>query len=138
MATPLQLRQALLQHTSLSEEGLGQALKKQEQSGRRLTDLLLELELVPEGELIGALAGLYGIPTRETLAPEDVDAEVATQVPISFAKHHHVLPIKRDGDRLEVAISDPLITDALDDMRMIFAGGSSGACAAWPGTSESP
>jgi general secretion pathway protein E len=118
----LQLRQALLQYTSLSEEGLGQALKKQEQSGRRLTDLLLELELVPEGELIGALAGLYGIPTRETLSPEDVDAEVATQVPISFAKHHHVLPIKRDGDRLEVAISDPLLTDALDDMRMVFAG----------------
>ena len=121
MATP-QLREALLKHTSLSEEGLGQALKKQEQSGRRLTDLLLELELVPEGELIGALSVLYGIPTRETLAPEDIDAEIATQLPISFAKHHHVLPIKRDGDRLEVAISDPLLTDALDDMRMVFAG----------------
>jgi general secretion pathway protein E len=77
---------------------------------------------VPEGELIAALGGLYGIPTRETLAPEDVDPEVATQVPISFAKHHHVLPIKRDGDRLEVAISDPLLTDPLDDMRMLFAG----------------
>ncbi len=122
MPTPVQLRAALLQNTSLSEDGLAQALKKQEQSGRRLTDLLLELELVPEGELISALGGLYGIPTRETLAPEDVDAEVATQVPISFAKHHHVLPFKRDGDRLEVAISDPLLTDPLDDMRMLFAG----------------
>src|SRR4029453_6975004 len=29
---------------------------------------------------------------------------------------------RRDGDRLEVAISDPLLTDALDDMRMLFAG----------------
>jgi general secretion pathway protein E len=122
VATPLLLRSALLQHTSLSEEGLAQALKKQEQSGRRLTDLLLELELVPEGELIGALAGLYGIPTRETLAPEDVDPEIATQVPISFAKHHFVLPIRRDGDRVEVAISDPLLTDPLDDLRMVFAG----------------
>ena len=43
-------------------------------------------------------------------------------MPISFAKHHHVLPFKRDGDRLEVAISDPLLTDPLDDMRMLFAG----------------
>ena len=122
MPTPVQLRSTLLQNTSLSEAGLAQALKKQEQSGRRLTDLLLELELVPEGELISALAGLYGIPTRETLAPEDIDAEVATQVPIAFAKHHHVLPIRRDGDRIEVAISDPLLTDPLDDMRMVFAG----------------
>ena len=122
MPTPAQLRSTLLQNTSLSEDGLAQALKKQEQSGRRLTDLLLELELVPEGELISALGLLYGIPTRETLAPEDVDAEIATQVPISFAKHHHVLPFRRDGDRLEVAISDPLLTDPLDDMRMLFAG----------------
>ena len=74
MASPVQLRAALLQHTSLAEADLSQALKKQEQSGRRLTDLLLELELVPEGELIGALAALYGIPTRETLAPEDIRA----------------------------------------------------------------
>ena len=99
MDTSLELRSVLLQHTSLSEEGLQQALKKQEQSGRRLTDVLLELELVPEGELIGALAGMYGIPTRETLAPEEIDAELATQIPISFAKHHFMLPIKRDGDR---------------------------------------
>ncbi|MBM4334941.1 MAG: type II secretion system protein GspE [Deltaproteobacteria bacterium] len=122
MASPVQLRAALLQHTSLSESDLAQAMKKQEQSGRRLTDLLLELELVPEGELIGALAAMYGIPTRETLAPEDIDAELATQLPISFAKHHHVLPIRRDGDRLEVAIADPLLTDPLDDVRMVFAG----------------
>jgi general secretion pathway protein E len=122
VAAPLQLRSALLQYTSLTEDGLAQALKKQEQSGRRLTDVLLELELVPEGELIGALAGLYGIPTREALAPEEIDAELATQLPISFAKHHHVLPIRREGDRLEVAISDPLLTDPLDDIRMVFAG----------------
>jgi len=122
MATPLELRSALLQHTSLTEDGLQQALKKQEQSGRRLTDVLLELELVPEGELLGALAGLYRIPTRETLAPEEVDAELATQIPISFAKKHHILPVRRDGARLEVAISDPLLTDPLDDLRMIYAG----------------
>jgi general secretion pathway protein E len=122
MAAPLELRAVLLKNTSLSEEGLQQALKKQEQSGRRLTDVLLELELVPEGELIVALAGMYGIPTRETLAPEEIDAELATQIPISFAKHHFVLPIKREGDRMEVAISDPLLTDPLDDLRMVDAG----------------
>src|SRR4030095_13711850 len=73
-------------------------------------------------ELIGALGGMYGIPTRDTLAPEEIDAELATQIPISFAKHHLVLPIKRDGDRMEVAIADPLLTDPLDDLRMIYAG----------------
>ncbi len=122
MTTRLQLHSALLGYTSLSEEGLEQALKRQEQSGKRLTDLLLDLELVPEGELLGALAGLYSIPVLDSLKPEEVDAELATQLPISFAKQHHILPISLEDRQLKVAIADPLLTDPLDDLRLIFPG----------------
>ncbi len=44
MQTPLQLNEALITRTSLTEEGLAEARRKQQESGRRLTDLLLELE----------------------------------------------------------------------------------------------
>jgi general secretion pathway protein E len=120
MTAPMQLGHALIEYTSLSEEGLAEAIKKHEESGKRLTDLLLDLELVPEGELLGVLAGLYGLPIRETLEASDVDAEIAMRVPISFAKQHALLPIKLDDDRLEVAIADPLLTDPLDDLRLVF------------------
>jgi general secretion pathway protein E len=123
MQPPLQLNEALIQKTSLTEEGLAEALRKQEESGKRLTDLLLELELVPEGELLAALSVLYSIPMHETLLPEEVDPEIATQIPISFAKTHHLLPIRRVEDRIEVAISDPLLTDPLDDLRLLYPGG---------------
>ena len=123
MQPPLQLNEALIKQTSLTEEGLAEALRKQEESGKRLTDLLLELELVPEGELLSALSALYSIPMHETLLPEEVDPEIATQIPISFAKTHHLLPIRRVGDRIEVAIADPLLTDPLDDLRLLYPGG---------------
>ena len=55
MAAPLQLAEALLKYTKLSEEGLGEALKRHEETGRRLTDVLLELELLEESELLGVL-----------------------------------------------------------------------------------
>ena len=122
MSSPLQLKEALLKMTSLSEDDLAEALRKQEETGKRLTDLLLELELVPETELLAALAGLYSIPMRETLAPDDIDPEVATQIPISFAKTHHMLPLQQDGNRIEVAIADPLLTDPLDDLRLLYPG----------------
>jgi general secretion pathway protein E len=117
---PLQLSDALLKYTKLTEEGLGEALKRHEETGRRLTDVLLELELLEEGELLGVLAGLYGLPLRETLEPSEVDPELAMRVPISFAKQHGLLPVRRDGNRLEVAICDPLLTDPLDDLRLVF------------------
>ena len=122
MHGPLALNDALLRNTSLTEEGLAQALRKQEESGRRLTELLLELELVEEDELLGVLGGLYHIPVRETLEPGDIDSELATKLPIGFAKQHHVLPLRQEHGVLEVAISDPLLTDPLDDLRLLYPG----------------
>ena len=120
MAPAGTLRDALLQHTSLEEESLDQALRKHEASGRRVTDLLLENGLVAEGELLEALGALYDLPVRDSLKPEDVDTELATRLPIGFAKHHHLLPVRQDGHELEVAMADPLLTDPLDDLRLLF------------------
>jgi general secretion pathway protein E len=120
VAAPIQLTEALLKYTSLDEQGLAQAMRRHEESGKRLTDVLLELELVPESELLGVLGGLYGMPVREGLTPEEVDAELAMRVPISFAKHHRMLPLRMEGDRLSVAVADPLLTDPLDDLRLLF------------------
>ena len=122
MPAPLRLNAALLEGTSLTEEDLQEALRRQEESGRRLTDLLLEQENISEGELLRALAKLYDLPVRESLDPAEVDAELATRLPIAFAKQHRMLPVKLEDDRLEVAIADPLLTDPLDDLRLVFPG----------------
>ena len=65
MSQRLLLSQALIDNTTLDEEALSEALRRQEESGRRLTDVLLEMEAVPEGELLGVLGGFYSIPVRE-------------------------------------------------------------------------
>ena len=122
MTTPNQLGEALLQTTSLTTEGLEQALREQEESGARLTQVLLELSLISEDELLKALGALYRMPVRDSLRPDEVDGELATRIPISFAKSHHLLPLRQDNDRLEVAVADPLLTDPLDDLRFLYPG----------------
>ncbi len=122
MTTPNQLGEALLQTTSLTTEGLEQALREQEESGARLTQVLLELSLISEDELLKALGALYRMPVRDSLRPDEVDGELATRIPISFAKSHHLLPLRQDDDRLEVAVADPLLTDPLDDLRFLYPG----------------
>ena len=130
MSNALELSAALLDATSLTEDELEVALRRQEESGQRLTEVLLELGLVPEPELLGLLGGLYGIPVRDALRADEVDGELATQLPISFAKQHHLLPIRREGDRLEIAISDPLLTDHSTTCSCSFPGSpASPSCA---------
>ncbi len=121
-APPLLLGRSLLEATSLSQEGLERALEKQAESGGRLTEILVELGLVSEEELLRALGGLYALPFREPLRADDVDGELAVQVPISYAKSHHLIALNQEGGRIEVAIADPLTTDLLDDLRFLYPG----------------
>jgi len=118
----LLLSEALIDNTSIDEEALSEALRRQEESGQRLTDVLLEMELVSEAELLGVLGGFYAIPVREALSPEEVDIELATRLPIAYAKQHCLLPLKQEGSDLEVAIGDPMLTEQLDDLRVVFPG----------------
>ncbi len=120
MEGPRALGDALLEKTSLSQEELEQALRRHEASGQRLTDVLLDMGFVSEGDLLHVLGELYGIPVRDSLKPEEIDPELASQVPIGFAKQHFLLPVRREDHRLEVAIADPLLTDPLDDLRLLF------------------
>jgi general secretion pathway protein E len=118
----LQLAEALLRGTTLTDETLQQAFERREASGQSLYEVLLEMEALPEEKLLGVLGELYAIPIRDSLDADDVDVELAVRVPISFARQHHVLPVLQDGERLEVAISDPFLTEPLDDLRVIYPG----------------
>jgi general secretion pathway protein E len=122
VSRPLELGQQLLQATSLDEEQLQQALKRQEESGQRLTEVLLEMDAVSESELLQALSESYAVPLRERLDPESIDVELATRVPIRFAKKHQLIPLRQTDGHLEVAVSDPLLTDPLDDLRLLYPG----------------
>jgi general secretion pathway protein E len=116
----LELGELLVRATSLTDEGLEQARKRQEESGQRLTEVLVDLGLVREEEMLEAVAGIYGLPVRESLPADEVDEEIATRVPISFAKTHHLLPMRLEENVLQVAIADPLVTDPLDDLRLLY------------------
>jgi hypothetical protein len=89
----LGLREVLLSKTRLTLEQLEEAARRQREAGGRLVDRILELRYLDEDEVLKALAEQLGLPLRETLSADDVDPEVASRVPIGFAKAHGILPI---------------------------------------------
>ena len=118
----LELGAILLRTTRLTPEHLAEARRLQEQSGQRLIDVLIEEGHVDEDEAVRALGEQLGLRVRERIAPGDVDEDLLSRVPIAFARAHHLLPLRRAEETVEVAVSDPFDTTALDDLRLLFDG----------------
>jgi len=64
------------------------------------------------------IADRFGIRSIETLDPPQLDAELLEQIPYPFSKERLLLPIEDCGDRVVVAVADPLDLDSIDELRM--------------------
>jgi general secretion pathway protein E len=110
----------LLRDTSLTREQLDQALEAQRMEGGTLTEVLLTNRVVPEDELLRALAQQLGMEYLSSIDVEDVDAELLDELPINYAKGHLVLPLHRDGGAIKVLIANPDAVAATDDVRTML------------------
>jgi type IV pilus assembly protein PilB len=99
----------------INDEQLTKALAEQRGSTEKLGTILLKLNFVQEEQLIGFLSRQYGIPSI-TLSQLDIDPEVLKLVPDAIAKKYEVLPIKKSGSTLTLAMADPTNVFALDDV----------------------
>ena len=99
----------------VKEEQLRQALAEQKGKTDKLGSILVRLGFISEEQLIGFLSRQYGIPSI-TLTNLDIDAETQRLVPAHIAKKYEVLPVKRIGGTLTLAMSDPTNVFALDDV----------------------
>jgi len=106
---------------SLTPALIEQALEAQRKEGGRLGEILIKMRAVTEEDVLVALGKQLGIAVDADLEIADVDVELASLVPIGFAKQHRVLALQREGDTVVVATSDPLDVGALDDLRSQLA-----------------
>ncbi len=102
----------------LNEVQLQQALEVQARTGERLGRILVRMGLITEEDLAKAIGVQWGYP-YVSLANTPVDPEVVRLVPQHIASRHKVLAFGRNGDRLVVALVDPLNLLALDDVRLV-------------------
>jgi len=104
--------------STLTPDGIEQAVATQKLEGGRLGEILVKMRVITEEDLLQALGIQLGIAYSPDLKADDVDADLASSVPIGFAKQHRLLLVKREGDVAMVATSDPLEIGAFDDLRM--------------------
>jgi type IV pilus assembly protein PilB len=108
----------LIREGLITREQLAAALTEQKSSGHRLGYVLVKLGLVQELEVTKVLARQYRMPAVD-LTRFEVDPKITKVIPADFALKHVVLPLKREGRTLTVAMADPTNSGVVDDLKFI-------------------
>jgi type IV pilus assembly protein PilB len=118
VATPERLGDLLVREKLITREQLDKAVQEQKQSGTRVGYNLVKLGFIQETELTKILARQFKMPAVD-LSRFEVDPRIAKLVPGDLAMKHLVLPLKRDGRTLTVAMADPTNLGVLEDLKFI-------------------
>jgi type IV pilus assembly protein PilB len=108
----------LVREGLITREQLQRALQEQAENGTRVVYNLVKLGYVKETEMTRMLARQYRMPAVDLSSFED-DPKIARLIPAEMATKHLVLPLKRDGRTLTVAMADPTGANLLEDLKFI-------------------
>src|SRR5213082_1948849 len=117
-ATSDKLGEILLREGLITQDQLKKALLEQKNTGMRLGYTLVKLGYVEETEISKMLARQYRMPAVD-LSRFEVDPKILKLLPPDVATKHTVLPLKREGRTLTVAIADPNNVTAIEDIKFI-------------------
>jgi type IV pilus assembly protein PilB len=117
-ASAERLGELLVREGLITREQLQQALQEQRTSGMRLGYMLVKLGFVQETEITKMLARQYRMPAVD-LSRFEVDPKIAKLIPAEVAVKHSVLPLKREGRTLTVAMADPTAQGVVEDLKFI-------------------
>lgn len=112
------LGEYLIRHGLINQGQLKAALEHQARQGGRIGDALVALGYLTPEVLLERLAAFYGVP-YVSLRLNPPDPAAARLIPARLAHRFQLIPIRRQGDRLVVAMADPADVEAEDEVRAL-------------------
>jgi hypothetical protein len=116
MAEKKKLGEFLKEAGLIDDFQLQAALSHQRNWGGKLGSILVELEFVREEELARVIAEKMRIPYVNLFDPE-LSAASIMLIKADVAKKYGVMPVRKEGNSIVIAMSDPLDIEAIDDLR---------------------
>jgi len=107
---------ALVEDGLLTSTQVEELLEKQKKEGTRFIKLVVEKAYVTEYDLVVSMGRVLNTPPVN-VSRLGIPADVAELVPKDMASNYKVLPVSRLGNRLYLAMADPLNVLAVDDVK---------------------
>ena len=108
----------LIHEGLVSREQLSKALEDARANGTRVGFSLVKLGFLGEQDLVRALARQHRIPAVD-LERVKLDPKILKLIPTDIALKHQVLPLRRVGRTLTVAMANPTDLGVLDDLKFV-------------------
>ena len=100
----------------VTEEQLERALEVQATTGKRIGEILVDMGFVADDDVTNAIAERYGIERARFDDTATGDTAI-TVVPKELLERYLVFPLRIEGDKLYLAMADPLDVLAQDTIR---------------------
>jgi type IV pilus assembly protein PilB len=117
-ASAARIGEMLVRDGAITREQLERALTEAKAQGTRLGYALVKLGYIGEPDLALALARQHRVPAVD-LDRAKLDPKLLRLIPSDVAMKHLVVPLRRIGRTLTVAMSDPGDIGAIDDLKFI-------------------
>ncbi|MGC8887446.1 MAG: GspE/PulE family protein [Verrucomicrobiia bacterium] len=112
------IAEAMIEDGLLTQSQVEELLALQKKENKRFLNLVIEKALVTDVDLAVSMGRVLNTPpvnlTRIVIPPE-----VYSLLPKEMALNHKVLPVSRIGNKLYLAMADPLNVLALDDIKRV-------------------
>jgi type IV pilus assembly protein PilB len=121
-AEAIQLRdriaQKLLESSLISQDQLARALESQQSGGGTLSYNLVKTGAISEMAFAEFMGQIYNVPAVD-LDAISIDGSAVDLIPSDVATKFQVVPLKREGRTLTVAMANPDNIFAIDDIKFI-------------------
>lgn len=112
------LGELLMERGLITADQLERALTIQREKGGLIGQILVMLGFAKEEEIAQALTVQYGFPYLP-LEHYEINQEALKLIPENVAVQYNLIPIDKMGDLLTIAMSNPLNSQAVEDIEMI-------------------
>jgi type II secretory ATPase GspE/PulE/Tfp pilus assembly ATPase PilB-like protein len=114
------LGELLIQRGAAKAAQIDQALLAQKTLKKKLGEILLANQDIREDDLLAVLSVQIDMPIADRRMVQAPAMDLVKLIPEPFAREHLVLPLRRDGNRIEVALADPENLAVLDNLRKLL------------------
>ncbi|MEJ5307373.1 MAG: type IV-A pilus assembly ATPase PilB [candidate division WOR-3 bacterium] len=105
----------LIDEGLITKEQLNQALSQQKENGGRLGSILVQMGFVTDEQISKALGKQYNVGVFEF--KEEIDPIVLKIVSPQIAQKFQVIPVKREGKNLFLAMANPVDVYTIEDIK---------------------
>src|SRR6056297_1579864 len=113
----MKLGELLVYSGKITQKQLRQALETQKESGRKLGEIIIDKGWASENEVMGVLENQMGIESFD-IKEEVIEPEIPKLITENLARRYSALPVKVVGNKLKVAMYDPLNIFAIEDIEI--------------------